>query len=100
MGGFISKSDPPPVGEPEPEVAVPEAAVPWQQELGQVLKQGGITKVVLIRHANAQPRDPEANAAAAGEIWRPDVPNGNAWTLGDLMRGLTEKGEQMSLQHS
>ena len=36
-------------------------------ELGSLLANAGITKVVLIRHANAAPRDPEAAAVEAVE---------------------------------
>ena len=70
--------------------------------LGAVLSGAGITKVVMIRHANAQPRDPEAAAAAkadsvlAASVLKPDTPFANAWTVGDLTRKLTEKGVEQA----
>lgn len=65
--------------------------------LGDVLKQARITKVIVIRHANAQPRDPEAAAVEAGTVLKPDTPYANAWTVGDLTRGLTDKGETQAV---
>ncbi len=41
-------------------------------DLGRVLSSAGITKVILIRHANAQPCDPEAAAVEAGTVLKPD----------------------------
>ena len=43
-----------------------EAPAVVKAELCEVLTAGGITKVALIRHSNAQPRDPEAAAVEAG----------------------------------
>ncbi len=65
-------------------------------DLGRVLSSAGITKVILIRHANAQPRDPEAAAVEAGTVLKPDTPFANAWTVGDLTRALTAKGEDQA----
>ena len=62
-------------------------------ELGSLLANAGITKVVLIRHANAAPRDPEAAAVEAGQVLKANTPFANAWTVGDLTRPLTEKGQ-------
>jgi len=65
--------------------------------LGTVLSKHGITKIVMIRHANAQPRDPQAAAVEAGEVLKPDTPFANAWTIGDLTRELTDKGAQQAI---
>jgi len=67
--------------------------------LGAVLSGAGIKKVVMIRHANAKPRDLEAAATEAGEaaaILKPDTPFANAWTVGDLQRELTDKGKEQA----
>ena len=66
------------------------------QGLGNILAKAGIKKVVMIRHANAQPRDPEAAAVEAGTVLKPDTPFANAWTVGDLTRALTPKGEEQA----
>ena len=110
MGSIISSG----AKEPAPEVAAPEVAAPEKEpqatdappapavvtpkkaELGAVLKAGGIMKVVLIRHANAEPRDPEAAAVEAGDICREGFPFANAWTVGDLIRGITDKGKKQA----
>ena len=42
-------------------------------ELGALLSQAGVTKVVMIRHANAAPRDPDAAAAELGVV-KPNTP--------------------------
>lgn len=72
------------------------AAASGAAALGAVLSGAGIVKVILIRHANAQPRDPEAAAVEAGTVLKPDTPHANAWTVGDLTRGLTAKGEEQA----
>lgn len=66
--------------------------------LGSVFNVNGIQKVVLIRHANSQPRDPKAVCAEFGEILKPDTPFANAWTVGDLTRQLTDKGREQAKQ--
>jgi broad specificity phosphatase PhoE len=81
---------------PPPIDASTTPALLRRAELGEVLNRGGITKVVLIRHANAQPRDPEAAAVEAGGICREGFPFANAWTVGDLIRGITEKGKKQA----
>ena len=81
MGGGLSRSK------------RPVSAAPAARRLGRVLKDAGIAKVILIRHANAKPRDPEAAAVEAGTVLKPETPFANAWTVGDLTRPLTEKGE-------
>ena len=65
-------------------------------ELGSVLSAAGITKVILIRHANAQPRDLEAAAVEVGMVCKPGTPFANSWTVGDLVRPLTPKGEEQA----
>ena len=87
MGGGISKR---PASAAAPGVKSDAAAA---KKLGRVLKDSGVSRVVLIRHANAKPRDPEAAAAEAGTVLKPNTPHANAWTVGDLTRPLTEKGE-------
>lgn len=72
------------------------ANVKASQGLGNILAKAGIKKVVMIRHANAQPRDPEAAAVEAGTVLKPDTPFANAWTVGDLTRALTPKGEEQA----
>lgn len=92
MGGGVSKSRPvsaKPVGV---ETAEQKAA----KKLGRVLGDAGVTKVILIRHANAAPRDPEAAAVEAGTVLKPETPHANAWTVGDLTRPLTEKGNEQA----
>lgn len=64
-------------------------------ELGALLSQAGVTKVIMIRHANAAPRDPDAAAAELG-VLKPNTPHANAWTVGDLTRGLTDKGREQA----
>ena len=64
-------------------------------ELGALLSQAGISKVVMIRHANAAPRDPDAAAAELGVV-KPNTPHANAWTVGDLTRALTDKGQEQA----
>jgi len=86
MGSGVSKSRPSTAKANAPKPANAGAA------LGAVLSGAGITKVILIRHANAQPRDPAAAAVEAGTVLKPDTPFANAWTVGDLTRGLTPKG--------
>ena len=65
-------------------------------ELGSVLSSAGITKVILIRHANAQPRDHEAATVEVGAVIKPGTPFANSWTVGDLIRPLTAKGEEQA----
>jgi broad specificity phosphatase PhoE len=65
-------------------------------DLGQLLAGSGITKIVLIRHANAAPRNPEAAAVEAGTVLKPNTPFANAWTVGDLTRDLTDKGREQA----
>lgn len=65
-------------------------------DLGQLLTSSGIAKVVMVRHANAAPRNPEAPAVEAGTVLKPDTPFANAWTVGDLTRGLTDKGREQA----
>jgi len=67
--------------------------------LGVLLSGAGIKKVLMIRHANAKPRDLEAAAVEAGEtasVLKPDTPFANAWTVGDLRRDLTDKGQEQA----
>ena len=68
-----------------------------RNKLGSLMSDAGITKVILIRHANAKPRDPEAAAMEAGTVLKPDTPFANAWTVGDLTRALTDKGEEQAV---
>lgn len=91
MGGAFSKK----------KAVVPTAAPGAGQsgspaELGQLLASSGITKVVMIRHANAAPRDPEAAAVEAGTVLKSNTPFANAWTVGDLTRDLTDKGREQA----
>ena len=65
-------------------------------DLGKLLSSSGIVKVVLIRHANAAPRNPEAAAVEAGTVLKPNTPFANAWTVGDLTRDLTDKGREQA----
>lgn len=85
MGGGVSKNKARP--------ATAASAAVKAEHLGRLLREGGITKVLLIRHANAAPRDPEAAAIEANTILKPDTPHANAWTVGDLARPLTATGE-------
>ena len=87
MGGGSSKS------KARPSTAAVASPGTAAAKLGDVLKSAGVRKVILIRHANAQPRDPEAAAVEAGTVLKPDTPFANAWTVGDLTRKLTETGE-------
>ena len=94
MGGGASTSKP-----SRPSSAHPEgpksAAGKKSTALGDILFKAGITKVVMIRHASAKPRDPETAAEEAGaRVLKPDTPFANAWTVGDLTRDLTDKGEE------
>ena len=66
------------------------------RSLGRIFQSGGINKVILIRHANAKPRDQAAAAVEAGSVFKPGTPFGNSWTIGDLTRPLTEEGEQQA----
>jgi len=90
MGSSVSK---------RPQSAAPKGAKPEDvatRKLGRLLSESGIKKVVLIRHANAKPRDPEAAAVEAGTVLKPDTPHANAWTVGDLTRPLTDKGREQA----
>ena len=95
MGSGVSKSKP-----SRPSSAHPDGpnSVNGKRStaLGDVLRNAGVKKVVLIRHANAKPRDPEAAAVEAGTVLKPETPHANAWTVGDLTRGLTPKGEEQA----
>ena len=84
MGSGVSKAKPKPSGGP------------GKDALGEVLQASGITKVIMIRHANAKPRDPEAAAVEAGTVLKADTPFANAWTVGDLTRELTDKGREQA----
>ena len=75
--------------------------------LGSTLRAAGIAKVVMIRHANAKPRDLEAAAREVAEldglqshrgVLKPGAPFANSWTVGDLTRELTPKGEEQASQ--
>merc|ERR1719487_956 len=95
MGGVVTKSRPASAASPDVRIVRNEAKTS-ASALGDVLKKAGITKVVMIRHANAQPRDPEAAAVEAGDVLKKDTPFANAWTVGDLTRALTPKGEEQA----
>jgi hypothetical protein len=90
MGGGVSK------GRSRPASANAAASDDRATQLGKVLVTSGVSRVVLIRHANAKPRDPEAAAVEAGTVLKPDTPFANAWTVGDLTRELTLKGEEQA----
>ena len=94
MGGGASKAN------ARPSSAHPEgpksANGKKSTALGDLLFKAGIKKVIMIRHANAKPRDPEAAAVEAGTVLKPETPFANAWTVGDLTRGLTPKGEEQA----
>ena len=93
MGGGASKNARPSSAHPEgPKSANGKKST----ALGDLLFKAGIKKVVMIRHANAKPRDPEAAAVEAGTVLKPETPFANAWTVGDLTRGLTPKGEEQA----
>merc|ERR1719473_928899 len=73
--------------------------------LGTVLKNAGLTKVVMIRHANAKPRDLQAASREVAEldglqshrgVLKPGAPYANSWTVGDLTRELTPKGQEQA----
>lgn len=73
--------------------------------LGSVLSDAGITKVVMIRHANAKPRDLNAASREVAEldglqshrgVLKPGAPHANSWTVGDLTRALTPKGQEQA----
>ena len=73
--------------------------------LGSVLSNAGITKVVMIRHANAKPRDLQAASREVQEldglqshrgVLKPGAPHANSWTVGDLTRQLTPKGQEQA----
>ena len=60
-------------------------------------KEGAaIKKLVLVRHANAAPRDAAATAAEFGLDPATLPQHANAWTASDLSRPLTEKGQQQA----
>jgi hypothetical protein len=54
---------------------VADPAVGGVATLGESLAQCGVKKVVLVRHANAEPRDPEQVAADFGEVLKPGAPH-------------------------
>ena len=89
MGSGVSKAKKPSGGPGREDLAE-------RERLAEVLKASGITKVVMIRHANAKPRDPEAAAVEAGTVLKADTPFANAWTVGDLTRELTDKGREQA----
>ena len=93
MGGAVSLVS-------RPASAAPAGMLSREQveakKLGRVLADRGVKKVILIRHANAKPRDPEAAAVEAGAVLKPETPHANAWTIGDLTRPLTDKGEEQA----
>lgn len=91
MGGGASKQVRPTSANPKS-----GANIKASNELAKTLFTAGVKKVVMIRHANAQPRDPEAAAVEAGTVLKPDTPHANAWTVGDLTRDLTPKGEEQA----
>ena len=73
--------------------------------LGDVLSSAKIHKVVMIRHANAKPRDLQAASKEVAEldglqshrgILKPGAPHANSWTVGDLTRELTPKGQEQA----
>jgi broad specificity phosphatase PhoE len=73
--------------------------------LGTVLKNAGLTKIVMIRHANAKPRDLQAASREVAEldglqshrgVLKPGAPYANSWTVGDLTRELTPKGQEQA----
>jgi len=94
MGSGVSKPKRPSSAHPSgPDSAAGKAST----ALGNTLAAAGVKKVVLIRHANAKPRDPEAAAIEAGAVLKPDTPFANAWTVGDLTRELQPKGEEQAV---
>ena len=84
MGGGASKNNSRP------------ATAAKAKSLGKVFLDAGVKKIIMIRHANAQARDPEAAAVEAGTVLKPDTPFANAWTIGDLTRKLTPIGEEQA----
>merc|ERR1719238_1883247 len=97
MGGGISRSRPASAAPTKSgKTAAGVVTANGSLALGSVLSKAGITKVIMIRHANAKPRDPEAAAVEAGTVLKPDTPFANAWTVGDLTRELTEKGNEQA----
>ena len=92
MGGGLSSR------QSRPASAAPNKKDRATGTLGATLTRAGIKKVVMIRHANAAPRNPEAAAAEDGaHVLKPDTPFANAWTVGDLTRELTEKGSAQAV---
>jgi hypothetical protein len=92
MGGGLSSRS-------RPASALPGAPKPAQSgsaALGAVLSRAGVTKVIMIRHANAKARDPNAAAIEAGTVLKKGTPFANAWTVGDLSRELTDKGAEQA----
>ena len=74
--------------------------------LGSILSDAGITKVIMIRHANAKPRDLQAASQEVAEldglqshrgVLKPGAPFANSWTVGDLTRELTPKGQEQAM---
>lgn len=93
MGGGASKSRPSSAHPDGPKSAAGKRST----QLGQVLFKSGVTKVIMIRHANAQPRDPEASSQDNdARTVKPNTPFANAWTVGDLERDITEKGKEQA----
>jgi hypothetical protein len=62
MGGSLSKKK-------KPKQPASGAA------LGELLAKCGMQKIVLVRHANAEPRDPEKVAEDFGELLKPGAPH-------------------------
>jgi len=105
MGGLLSKSKQPIVTIAKNDDVSEAANFKRAAALGEVLSKAGIDKVVMIRHANAKPRDHAAAEAEVAEVdglkshrgvLKPDTPFANSWTVGDLTRGLTPKGEEQA----
>ena len=75
------------------------------EALGAALSNAGLTKVVMIRHANAKPRDLQAASREVAEldglqshrgVLKPGAEFANSWTVGDLTRELTPKGQEQA----
>ena len=73
--------------------------------LGSILSASGIKKVVMIRHANAMPRDLQATSREVAEldglkshrgVLKEGAPFASSWTVGDLTRALTPKGQEQA----
>lgn len=89
----------------KPSIFLKDAPALVSPPLGEVLKAAGITKVVMIRHANAKPRDLQAASREVAEldglqshrgVLKPGAAFANSWTVGDLTRQLTPKGQEQA----